>query len=109
MVPPLEMPRSAYVLAFREGVTLAEQGAGFTVAWAALSLPVRRGSPGLSAALGALSGGGATEDEMSAAVTAEDGEAALPVLFYYLERFKSLGLLSYSSRSGAALLATLAP
>jgi SagB-type dehydrogenase family enzyme len=110
----LEPPPCDYVLAFRKGVGLVEGGRppkppGVAVRSAGNTVPLRRASPGLVAALRALSAGGVTEAEAAAAVEAEDGAAAAPVLFFYLERFKQLGLLTYTARAGGARLATLVP
>jgi hypothetical protein len=72
-------------------------------------VPLRRASPGIVAALRALATSGVTEAEAAATVEAEDGAAAVPVLFFYLERFKQLGLLTYTACAGSARLATLVP
>ena len=109
MVADLDASSPAYTLAFQDGAALVAQGTGVVVAWAGHNLPVRRGSPGLTAALAALAAGGATEAAMVAAVTAQDGEDGLPVLYLYLERFQQLGLLTYGLCDQASLLATLVP
>lgn len=102
------VPRSAaesYVLSFREGVSITQRDEVAVVESPPHRVPLKRLSSGLLAALSSLSAGGATESAMASAVEANDGPAALPVLYYYLERFKSLGLVSFSA--GSPALATL--
>src|SRR5262245_40624443 len=100
-------PDESYVLAFREGVTMASQGGVAAVELAGQSVPLRRLSPGLAAALSALAEGGATEGKMAAVAEASEGSGGLPLLFYYLERFKELGFLTFSAGRPGSLLATL--
>jgi SagB-type dehydrogenase family enzyme len=98
-----------HVLAFREGVRLVEHPEGVAVRSAAgRSVPVSPASPGLAAALRALASGCASEADIAAAGEARDGAAA-PVIHYYLERLKHLGLLLYTARYNSIRLATLVP
>lgn len=100
-------PDQSYLLTFREGVTMSSQGGVATVELAGASVPLKRLSPGLTAALGALGAGGATEAAMAAAAEASEGPGASPLLFYYLGRFKELGFLAFSAGRPGSLLATL--
>jgi SagB-type dehydrogenase family enzyme len=97
-----------HVLGFREGVSLTDYADGVAVRSAGRSVTVSHSSPGVVAALRALASGGASEVEIAAAGRARDGAEA-PVIHYYLERMKRLGLLSYTARYNGVRLATLVP
>jgi SagB-type dehydrogenase family enzyme len=106
MQDALESP--PYVLAFREGISVVEEGTGVMVRSASHTVPLRRTAPGIVAALRALAAGGVTEAAAAAKAEAEDGAATAPMLFFYLERFKQIGLLTYTACAGTRL-ATLVP
>jgi SagB-type dehydrogenase family enzyme len=99
----------SYVLAFRDGISLVERDGAVAIESPSGAVPLRRLSPGLAAALRLLATGGATEEDMAAAAEASEGPDSQPRLFYYLERFKGLGFLTFSAARAGARLATLAP
>lgn len=107
MSSPTDGADDLYLLAFREGVSVAWVDGVATVLSPGLHAPLRRVSPAVFEGLRMLSGGGATEAAMAARVQERGGEADLPLLFYHLERFKALGFLTFSAHRAGARLATL--
>lgn len=97
------------VLAFRTEVSAIETSEGVLLEapWARVTLVGV--TLGLDAALQALASGGATQDALAAAVLAEDGAAALPRLYYLLDRCGHLRFLRYSVHAGGQSLATVVP
>jgi SagB-type dehydrogenase family enzyme len=69
-------------------------------------LPLRQLSPGLRSALIGMAGHEQSEDELSTVVIAEDGDAKLPVLYYYISRFSQRGLLQRTVSNGGVRYAT---
>jgi SagB-type dehydrogenase family enzyme len=101
---------SSCTLAFRGGLTLTEQADGKTELCAGKQrIALRRSSPGFLSAIKALALHGATAEELAVLVVQHDGDSGLAKLFYYLERFAQLGLLTYTVSWQARKLATLVP
>jgi SagB-type dehydrogenase family enzyme len=99
-----------YVLAFKGGVSLLpslDEGAVLHAAGREVAL--RQLSPALVAALLELSSGGSTAERLGAAVERDEGPTAAAKLFYFLERFRQLGLLTYQATWERGPLATLLP
>lgn len=99
-----------YQLAFKDGVSLSprpEGGAVLQVGERATPLPQL--SAGLMAALQGLSGAGITAARLGDQVERSQGTEAAAKLFYYLERFKQLGLFTYGASWEEGVLATLSP
>ncbi|MCC6559178.1 MAG: SagB family peptide dehydrogenase [Polyangiaceae bacterium] len=99
-----------YLLAFKDGISLSprpEGGAALQVGERALPLPQL--TPALMAVLQELSGGRTTAARLGADVERTQGTEAAARLFYHLERFKQLGLLTYGASWERGVLATLTP
>lgn len=99
-----------FVLSFKEGISLLEQADGH----AALespggNLPLGQASKGMMAALRLLSTQGATEKELIDLAGQHGGNAGLPKMLYYLQRFTQSGLICHTVTSNGSKLATIVP
>ena len=104
------MSMDTLLLSFRCEVSLG----GTTPPEAFVQLPDARFSigtctEGIAQVVRMLSSGGATEDDLSAAVLETDGAAALAHLYYRLERWGEVGLLRYVVEGADGPLAILEP
>ncbi|MGB0389186.1 MAG: SagB family peptide dehydrogenase [Ardenticatenaceae bacterium] len=99
-----------FLLSFQEGVSLVEQADGETLLSASfVQLSLKGLSKGLRAALGRLSSGGATVEELVGLMARSDGGLGPPTLLYYLEHFVKLGLICHTVVCDAVKLATIVP
>ena len=98
------------MLAFKDGVSLAPSpDRGAVLQTAGREVPLRQLSSALVTALQELSGGGSTAERLGAAVERDEGATAAAKLFYFIERFRQLGLLTYQATWERGPLATLLP
>jgi hypothetical protein len=82
-------------LSLREGVSLERGAEGEIVLQGpGARVTFKHIAPGLRAAIELLSGTGASEEVLAAAVLSADGPAGLPRLYYYLQRLAKGALLS---------------
>jgi hypothetical protein len=98
------------VLSFRKEVSLVETLEGritLESPWGKAILSEL--TPGLLPVLRSLSSGGATEDDLCSLVLKTEGASALATFYYYLERWRKLGLLCYSLVVDGWPLATVVP
>jgi oxazoline/thiazoline dehydrogenase len=95
-----------YLLAFRNGVTLTEKEGSPVVQWDGRIFSLRALSKGALSAIEELSSGSATAVDLVARVLSE-GVAEQAMVLYCLDRFKHLGILTYTAASGGQKLATL--
>lgn len=101
------MPASL-VLAWRDGVSVAPDGAGqLVVQGPAARASVRPASPALRAALDRLAPPGEDEDRLAELVSVGAGPPALARWYYYVERLIRRGLLGRSAHADGQCLATL--
>lgn len=101
---------SSFVLSFREDIALCEQPEGTAFlesSWA--TVPLERPTPGLQAALHALTHEGATLEQLLDLVAQHDGPRGLAGMAVYLQRFMQSGLICYSVVWGEIRLATIVP
>lgn len=99
-----------FVLSFKEGIALHEQSDSSV--WPqsfGAQAPVQQPSPGLLSALRTLSSDGATVEQLIELAVQHDGEAALPKLLFYLQRFTQRGMLCYTVAWNGVRLVTLVP
>lgn len=100
----------APTLSFRHGVSLAEAThAQVTIGWPGGSVTLKDVSPAVLAALGTLSAGGATHDELCARALATDGPIASTLLHHQLRWCDQQGLLCYSITANGNPLAIVVP
>jgi SagB-type dehydrogenase family enzyme len=88
------------ILAEKEGTPVLQMGNR--------ALSLRAASKGVIAALETLSSGGASEQELVDRAVQEGATGQAKVL-YYLDRFKQMGILTYTATSHGRALATLIP
>jgi SagB-type dehydrogenase family enzyme len=97
------------VLSLRPDITLFESDGSISLGSAScryvLTLPLR----GLAGTLRRLASGGATEDQLADAVSAQYGERALPEFYYHLDRLYRQGLLCTSVAVNGESLITMVP
>ncbi|MGE0680441.1 MAG: SagB family peptide dehydrogenase [Candidatus Binatia bacterium] len=102
--------KQPFVLSFKEGIGLHEQSyGGVWLQSFGARTPLPQFSPGLLSVLRTLSSDGATVEQLRGLAVQHDGEAALPKLLSYLQRFTQHGMLCYTAAWNGVKLATLAP
>jgi SagB-type dehydrogenase family enzyme len=106
-----------FILSFHNNVSLLEEASDRIVVQSPvvpLSIPqftleLNELSPGLLTAIKSLTSEGATEEHLSDLVLQSDGLSALTRLYYYLQKFNSLGMICHSVVSEEIPLATRVP
>lgn len=99
-----------FVLSFKNGVALHEQpDGGVWLQSFGARAPLPQLSPGLLSVLRTLSSDGATAEQLIELAMQHDGEASLPKLLFYLQRFTQRGMLCYTAAWDSVKLATLIP
>src|SRR5262249_1199062 len=97
-----------YRLAFREGVAIVEGPGGPVLRAGGRSLEPGSASASLRRALEVLVSGGASLGELGERAAPADAAEQAKIL-YYIERFKRLGLLTFTATLEGRALATLSP
>lgn len=88
------MPQT-FVLSFKQNLDITEESSGnFVFKLPQMNFNLKQLTPGLIAAINVLRGDGATEESLNELVLKTDGFSSLAKLYYYLEQFISLGIIS---------------
>ncbi len=89
-----KMPQT-FVLSFKQNLDITEESSGnFVFKLPQMNFNLKQLTPGLIAAINVLRGDGATEESLNELVLKTDGFSSLAKLYYYLEQFISLGIIS---------------
>ena len=97
------------MLSFKDDIAIEKQDNRVVIQLWKKTIPLEHTSTGILAVLHALSSGGATEEQLVALFKQHEGEKGLPILFYSLQKWIQLGMISHTVLWDEVKLATLMP
>jgi SagB-type dehydrogenase family enzyme len=104
---PVQRP---LLISLKQPLAIAEEARGrLRLSSPHASFDLDDSTPGLSHALKTLVGGECTEDELAGAVLRSDGVEGLARLYFYLHKFKQIGILCFTVATESGPLLTVEP